>query len=144
MMKNTGGNKRYDRVLVPLAGGPNGALALKMASILASDEGEVTAYTVHSKKRTFDVAQFVAERADELKLPVERIRCEIAISDDVTEAILAEADSHDLVVLGSTQESLLKHVTTTPIPETIARRCNKPLVMCRAATGLRSWIRRYI
>jgi amino acid transporter/nucleotide-binding universal stress UspA family protein len=145
MMKNTGGNRQYNRVLVPLAGGPNGALALRTASVLASDEAEITAFTVHSKKRTFDVAGFVAEHAPALSLPVDRVRCEVAISDDVTEAILHEAEEYDLVVLGSTREPLLlRHIGQAAIPETVARRCEKPLVMCRAAAGLRSWIRRYI
>ena len=35
VLKDCGGQAKYQRVLVPLAGGPNGALALEIASILA-------------------------------------------------------------------------------------------------------------
>jgi nucleotide-binding universal stress UspA family protein len=38
LLKECGGNRQFNRVLVPLAGGPNGALALEVASILADED----------------------------------------------------------------------------------------------------------
>ena len=41
ILKDCGGNRIFKRVLVPLAGGPNGAMSLEIASILADpDEGQ--------------------------------------------------------------------------------------------------------
>ncbi|MBN1555034.1 MAG: amino acid permease [Phycisphaerae bacterium] len=145
MLKDCGGNQSYKHILVPLAGGPNGALALEMAGILADpEEGEITAYTVASPRRPFDVEAFVAQHRQRIALPEERIHCEVGQGKDVIRAILHKSEQHDLLVLGGTGDSALRKMTHTPIPETIACRCNTPLVMCRAATGLRSWLKRYL
>ncbi len=145
MLKDCGGNRRFQNVLVPLAGGPNSALALEMAGILADrDAGRITAYTVASPRSDFDIEGFVQQHRDRIALPDDRIRCEIGRSKDVVRAILRQAEGYDLVVLGNTGESALRQMTHMPIPETIARRCPTPLVMCRAAAGLRSWLRRFL
>ena len=62
----------------------------------------------------------------------------------VVDAILSEAQDYDLVVLGCTRQPILRQIAHNPVPETVARRCDKPLVMVRAAGGIRSWIRRWI
>ncbi len=145
MLKNCGGNKRYKKILVPLAGGPNSAMALEMAGILADpDEGEVTAFTVASRQGKFDLAGFVAQHRSRISLPDERVHCKTVSGHDVVEAILNHAENFDMVVLGNTNETNLSKVTHTPIPETIAHYCEKPVVMCRAASGLQSWLRRFI
>jgi amino acid transporter/nucleotide-binding universal stress UspA family protein len=137
----------YRRVLVPLAGGPNGALALEVASILAEKEdGRITALTVCRDGEPFDVDAFVDENASRLALPRERIETRVAKASDVTGAILKEAEEgdYDLVVLGATREPFLRQITRETIPDLVAQRCSKPLVMVKAAAGLRSWIKRWI
>ena len=145
MFKNCGGNRKYKKILVPLAGGPNGALALEMAGILADpDDGEITAMTVGSGDRKFDLAGFVEQHSSRINLPPERVLCKTVAGKDVVKTILTQAEDYDMVVIGNTNESVLRQMTHTPIPETVARNCDKPLVTCRAAAGLRSWIRRYL
>ncbi len=145
MFKNCGGNRRYKRILVPLAGGPNSALALEMASILADpEEGRVTALTVTGGDRKFDLAGFVEQHRSRIVLPADRVHCKTVAGKDVVKTILRQAEDYDMVVIGNTHESVLRQMTHTPIPETVARHCAKPLVTCRAASGLRSWIRRYL
>ena len=47
---------KFKRVLVPVAGGPNGAFALEVASILADkNEGEITAVTVAGEDSRFNI-----------------------------------------------------------------------------------------
>ena len=145
MLKNCGGNRKYNRVLVPIAGGPNSSLALEIASILTEKEtGTITAFTVASRTRKFDIAAFVDQHTDGLDIPRDRIHCKTVTGKDVIGAVLRRAEDYDLVVLGNTRESVLRQMAHTPIPETIARNCKKPLVMCRAVSGIQSWIRRYI
>ena len=139
------GKGTFQRVLVPVAGGPNGALALEIASILVSrEEGEITAFTVSGGESRMDLRQFVEDQEDRLAVSLDRIRLKEIHSRDVVRAILAESESHDLLVLGSTRNSLAYQVARTSIPELIARQCSKPLVMVKAATGLDSWLRRWI
>ena len=137
-------DRDYRRVLVPLGGGPNGAFALEIASILADDdEGEVMAFTV-AGHRKFDIARLLADNVDRLDIPPERIHAKVVPARDVVEAILAEAQGHDLIVLGCTQDPLLYQFARDPIPETVARRTDKPVVMVKARTGIRSWVKRWV
>lgn len=144
MLKNCGGNRKYNRVLVPLAGGPNSALALEIAGILTEKTaGTITPFTVATRGRKFDLAAFVDQHAQRLDIPRDRVHCKTVTGKDVVGAVLRRAEDYDLVVLGSTGDSALLRMAHTPIPETIARKCKKPLIMCRAAGGIQSWIRRY-
>ncbi|HUT32382.1 MAG TPA: amino acid permease [Planctomycetota bacterium] len=138
------GNRKFRRVLVPLAGGPNGAFALEVASILADpDEGQVVAFTVagHSK---FDVGGFLAEHVGRLHLPPERVEAKVVSAPGVVQAILREAETYDLIVIGCTAQPLLRQFTRSPVPERVARECTKPLAMVKAAAGIRSWVKRWV
>ncbi len=139
------GNREFRRILVPLAGGPNGAFALEVATILAhKDEGEVTAFTVARGKSTFDIDDFVARAQNNLYLPRERIHTRVIEAGSVVDAILGEAPGHDLIVLGCTRESFLAKMTRETVPEIIARRCEQPVVMAKASGGIRSWVKRWV
>ena len=145
MLKNCGGDRQFRRVLVPLAGGPNGPLALEVASILADkDKGEVVVFTAADPKRAFDPAQFVADNRDRLAMPADRIHTKIVAAESTVEAILGEAEDYDLVVIGCTEQPLLHKVTRASVPETVARMCRKPLVMVKSSGGIRSWLQRWI
>ncbi|NQT53140.1 amino acid permease [bacterium] len=137
--------RAYRRILVPLAGGPNGAFALEIASILADpDEGHIVAFTVAGPKGAFDIGSFVAETLPRMSLPEERIESKVANASDVTQAILTEAEDYDLIVLGATRRPLLSQLRRDTVPETVARRCTKPLVMVKASAGIRSWVKRWL
>jgi len=135
----------FKRVLVPLAGGPNGALALEIASILADDEeGEIVPFAVVGQAPALDLDAFVEQHQDRLHLPRERVKTRTARGPGVANAILQEAEAHDLVVLGYTREPLLAQMRRSPIPETVATRCPKPVVVVKASAGIRSWIQRWV
>ena len=150
ILKNVGGQKSK-KVLVPLAGGFNSALALEVACILADkDDGEVTAFTVQRAGggHAFDLNEYVGGQVERLELPRERIRTKIASGTDIAGSILREADSpdedYDLVVLGGTREPLMYQLARDSVPEMVARRCKRPLAMVHAAGGIRSWIKRWL
>jgi amino acid transporter/nucleotide-binding universal stress UspA family protein len=145
VFKDCGGDRKFRRVLVPLAGGPNGAFALEIASILAEpDDGVVVAMTAGSQEMAFDLRGFVDEHAADLHLPRQRIETRTVATANVVDAILDQAARHDLVVIGATREPLLYHLARPSVPETVALECPKPLVMVRASGGIRSWIKRWV
>ncbi|MDP6544361.1 MAG: amino acid permease [Phycisphaerae bacterium] len=146
VLKGCGGNQVFKRVLVPLAGGLNGLFALEIAKILVDPEdGEVTAVTVDTgrRRRSFDIGAFVETNIQAGKL-TGPIQTKTITSAAVVEGILAEAADYDLVVMGCTRQPLVSQLVHTPIPETIAQRCDKPLVMVKASGRIRSWIKRWI
>ena len=145
VLKNCGGNKVFRRVLVPLAGGPNGALALELAGMLADNEqGQITAFTVRRGESKFNLEAFVEQHRGRIAMPMDRVNTRTVGGQDVVEAILTEAEDYDLVVLGSTAASRLKRLAHDPVPETIAKRCEKPIIMARASGGVQNFIRRWI
>ena len=146
VLKGCGGNQVFKRVLVPLAGGLNGLFALEIAKILTDPEdGEVTAVTGDTgrKRKKFDIDAFVETniQAGKLEGPIQTKTIE---TNDIVAGILAEAADYDLVVMGCTREPMVSQLVHTPIPETIAQKCDKPLVMVKSSGGIRSWIKRWI
>ncbi|MBT3199618.1 MAG: amino acid permease [Phycisphaerales bacterium] len=146
VLKGCGGNQVFKRVLVPLAGGLNGLFALEIAKILTHpEEGEITAVTVDTgrRRKKFDIEAFVDANIQSGKLEGP-IKTKTIQADDIVEGILTEAADYDLVVMGCTREPLVSQIVHTPIPETIAQRCDKPLVMVKASGRIRSWIKRWV
>ncbi|MDY6913535.1 MAG: amino acid permease [Planctomycetota bacterium] len=145
ILKDCGGNKVFKRILVPVAGGPNAALALEIAGILADEnEGQIVAFSAEARGRRFDLDGFLAEYAERTGLPANRIQAKTVQANNAVSAILAESEDYDLVVIGMTRRSRLYRVTHAPVPEVVARRCAKPLVMVKASGGIRSWVKRWI
>jgi len=146
VLKDCGGNRRFDRVLVPVAGGPNSALTVEIASILAEeDTGEVSLLTIADGGReAIDLDAFRIQHSNRLHIPPERVHCVVLEASDIAGAILAEAERHDLVVLGCSRDPILRRATRATLPDIVAQRCDKPLIMVSDPGGLRGWVRRWI
>lgn len=144
ILKDCGGNRQFARVLVPLAGGPNGAFALEIAGILTEDDGRMVAFTVSNSRRQFDIEQFVQDNQHRIKLPRDQVTTKTVTATNTVEAILQEAQHYDLIVLGCTGDPLIYQVARPAIPQTVAQLCPKPLVVVKASAGIRSWLKRWI
>ena len=145
VLKDCGGNKVFKSALVPIAGGPNGALALEIALILTSpDEGTVTAFSVDTGRGGVDFDQFIQDNSKKFDIPRENLKTKTVKANSAVKAILKEAKNHDLVVLGTTHKPLLVQMGRMSLPEKIACRTSKPVVMVKSDIGVRSWIRRWI
>jgi len=145
VMKGCGGNVRFKRVLVPIAGGRNSVFALEVASLFADkDGGEVVALHVAGGEAQFDLEAFVDENAERLHLPRERVQAKTVQSGNAAETILAEAEPFDLLVLGWTAKSRLYQLARGAMPVVVARNWKKPLVLVKASGGVRSWIARWV
>ena len=139
-------DRKFKRVLAALGGGPNSALSLELATILADGaDSEIVALNVFAERSRFDVSAFVIEQGRRLHLPADRIITKAVQAPSVADAIVRESEDFDVVVIGCQRDRKLFQLTRgEPIPELVAWRCNKPLVMVRAAAGIRSWIKRWI
>jgi len=136
----------FRKILVPLAGGPNGALALEIASILCEKDSQVSPITALNVDtgRHFDIERFVDEQTAKKGLDRQRFAARTIEARNPAEAILRESADYDLVVLGTTQKPLLRQFASRSIPEEIAHRCAKPTVIVKANIGVRSWLKRWI
>jgi len=146
VLKDCGSDKVFRKVLVPLAGGPNGGLALEIAAILCEqdhEDAQIMALNVDTG-RQFNIKRFVKDQAARRGLDRHRFTTQTITAKDPVEAILTEVAQADLLVLGTTKKSMLMQFATRSIPEDIVRRCQKPAVIVTANVGVRSWIKRWI
>jgi nucleotide-binding universal stress UspA family protein len=138
------GDKDFKNVLVPIGGGRNSLFAMEIASILVDkDVGEMTALSIDTGKHLFDAEEFVKTNLDMFHIPPQRIHVKTVENHHVADAIINEADEYDLVVLGTTRESMIYQISHQTVPERVARECDKPLVVVKASGGIRSWIKRW-
>ena len=145
ILKDCGGNKNFRKVLLPIAGGPNSEFAMEIASILADESnGEITAFTVDRGRGGFEMDDFLTEHCELLKLDRKRFNTKTVKAKSAVSAILREAKNYDLVVMGTSNKPLIFQMAQQSLPEKIACRCSKPVVMVKSNAGVRSWIKRWI
>jgi APA family basic amino acid/polyamine antiporter len=139
------GNLKFKRILVPTRGGPNSALALEMASVLAEkDDAEVVSFVVKEKKGKVDAKKVTDTIFERPHINLERIKTKFVKASSSVEAILKESLDYDLVVLGFTRDSLIRQITRETVCHAIARRCTKPMIIVKASGGIRSWLKRWL
>ena len=130
------------RILVPIRGGPHAALAFKLATGLADRvDGIVTALrierpesagqpdegTIASRERDreeFEAVLATAPRPD-------RVREVVVEASSVVDAILRQAETHQVVVMGAAADPQDPSQIFGPIAEEIARRLDKGLVVVK-------------
>ncbi|MFC1714474.1 amino acid permease [Candidatus Poribacteria bacterium] len=133
------------RILVPLTYVPHGYLALDMAGILADEpDSEITIMHVIRK----EVERENAQRNMEVMLRLlgekeDRGHVKILGPGEVGDLIVQESENHDLIIIGATRESGLQQMVFGSLPEQIAKRSNKTVIMVKAYTGIQSRLRRW-
>ncbi|MEE9192229.1 MAG: universal stress protein [Candidatus Aerophobetes bacterium] len=58
--------------------------------------------------------------------------------------LLREAEHYDLIVIGASQEKLFQRIVMGRLPEEFAHRCQKPLVMIKASSPVKSMLGRRV
>jgi nucleotide-binding universal stress UspA family protein len=130
------------RILVPIRGGPHAALAFKLATGLADRvDGIVTALrierppgpgepdegTIASRER--DREEFEAVLATAPR--PERVREVVVEASSVVDAILRQAETHQVVVMGAAASAQNPSQIFGPIAEEVAKRLDKGLVVVK-------------
>jgi uncharacterized hydrophobic protein (TIGR00271 family) len=138
---------KVERILVPTSGGPHAALAAKLALKLARVYGaRVTALYVCREGATAEDQQHGLEMVAQTVTGLETddlLEQKIIIAPGVVRGILAEADRHELVLLGATGEGLFDRFLFGTVPERIARKSPVPVMIAKRHPALpRFWLRR--
>jgi len=134
------------RILVPLTYVSHGYLALDVASIMADEpDSEITIMHIVRNETEKENAQrnmqvflrLLGDKADKGSV-------KIMGPGQVDDLIVRESENHDLVIIGATRESGLQQLVFGSIPEQIARKCSKTVIMVKTYTGIQSRIRRWL
>lgn len=144
------------RILVPIADTPHSMMAAEIARILAEEfDSEITILHILKKKETEDDAQKLVEpvldllregvvtasHAEERKKISQKI---VEKNGGVADLIIEESEKHDLVIMGATRRRLLEQLLFGSIPEKVARKCNKTVMMVKKNFSIRSWGRQWL
>jgi len=149
MVIKPGKIEKYDddnirKILLPSNGGLHSIMAAEIAKNLAeSYNAQVTVLNVNKggkevssriQRRLKPVIKHLNGAEKELKL---------VVGDDVLKIILKEADNHDLVIMGATEEGLFRQLLFGTISEKVATNCEKTVILTKRDMGLRSWFKRW-
>ena len=138
------GNRQFKKILVPIAGGPNGIFALEIASILAEkDDGQIVALTVDDGKEKTRLS-LSTDMCRDRAINLSRLTAKMIQAPNVVDAIVAEAENYDLVIIGSSREPLIRQLTRDSVSHAVAARCPNPMIIVKARTRVKSWIKRWL
>ncbi|WP_254862005.1 universal stress protein [Halovivax gelatinilyticus] len=139
--------KRIDRdggpvesILVPVAGGPHTEYAGQIAgSVARGHDATVELVTVIPPAATTEeteAARDLLTRISPELGAVDSVTETVLRNDDVVEAIVERADDHDVTVLGAARGGLVRRVLVGDVPESVGRRADSAVIMCRRYEGL--------
>jgi APA family basic amino acid/polyamine antiporter len=141
-----------ERILVSTIGGPHASLALELAHIQArrfeAHHGRVAVITLFTVVSPESGEQGMAKGqallqglADEQGLAA---RIKVVAHADEFQAIMEEAQQHNLVMVNAPREGLLEQRLFGSIPERLARECPKTVIMVKRYQPVKSWLARWL
>jgi chloride channel protein, CIC family len=123
------------RILVPTAGGPNAVLALELGLLLARrHKAAVTLLTI-TKKGMEETGRRILDRTLQQSKAHHPVRQQVVVSDHVVKGILKESKDYDCVILGASHEGIFQQILFGVIPEQVAKRCSKTVIMVKGTPG---------
>ena len=139
------------KILVPVTGGLNSRLAVKLASSMANAESQedVSVTILHVLPLgTNHRAEVVGQRALEASqegVEYDHIGTIMVQSDDRAAAILDVAEGYDLIVIGASEEPIFRNFMVGTLAERVARDANVTVMMVkRRSSPLHSFVRQTI
>ena len=139
------------KVLAPVTPGRNTRRVVKMAVSMAraGDDGPASITLLHilpQEARTADrvraeqVFQYALEGID-----YEHVETKMVEGTDVVDTVLEQAQGHDLIVMGATEENLFRNVLIGNIAEQIARQAEvTTIIVKRRSSPLHSLLRQTV
>jgi CIC family chloride channel protein len=129
---------KFDRWLVPTAGGPNSRQAIRLLPALTqlAMRPQICLCQVHQPQATPNLSAL----DEAMEFLGNQLTCPVALmpvcADSVSDAVidLAQTDQCDVIVLGATREGLLQQAIQGNVTESIARRCDCTVILVRGAT----------
>ncbi len=129
--------EKLERILVPVAGGPNGRLALSMATSLAQFAPERTKVVLlHVALTDVDpqAAQSRAEGAFRRALndhDYPFVETKVVTADSPLSGILQEAEMCDMVIIGATKEPMFRNLLMGNVAQQVVEQATKPVIVVK-------------
>lgn len=126
-------------ILLPTAGGPNAPVAAQLAANFSRLYGaRVTGLYIQvgraTPARMEENQAIVEETFADLEFP-QPPEIKVIIAENVVEGVLREAESHDLLLIGASEEGIFDQFAFGSIPQQIVDRCSKTALMVKHYKG---------
>ena len=122
-------------ILVPTAGGGNAQLALTLALMLARrHRAEVTLLNI-TRNGDEEAGRRAIERTLQQVKPRQMVHQHIVVASHIVKGILREARDYDVVILGASREGIFHQILFGIVPEQVAKRCSKTVIMVKERPG---------
>lgn len=154
-------------IMIPTHGGPNTPPAVRLGLSLLDPDDPSTGFAKHpgaSAERAGQAGTVtvmcVAPNDSEVERRIalgyiedgladqedrSRFVEKVVVSPSAVAGIVQEANHHDLIILGASEEGLFDRLLFGDLPEIVARRCNRPVIMVKRSRGLAVfWLRRLV
>jgi nucleotide-binding universal stress UspA family protein len=140
------------RILVSTVGGPHASLALELAETQArrfeayhGQPAVITLFSVVSPESGAEGLSFGKVLLQGLA-EAQGLAAEIKVvaHADVFQAIMDEAEQHNLVMVNAPREGLLEQRLFGSVPERLARECPKTVIMVKRYQPVKSWLARWL
>lgn len=141
-----------ESVLLPVAGGPHVAVGARVAAAIAgANDARVSVLSVATPELGGDAAGEAATAGRDavasvpgIDPPVETSTVESA---DVTAAILEAAPDHDVIVMGATQQGVIRRTLAGSAPRRVSERTDRTVILAqdrRVVGGIGHWLGRLV
>jgi nucleotide-binding universal stress UspA family protein len=132
-----------ESVLLPVAGGPHARPAAAVAKAIAvRNSARVLLLTVvPSDEENDEAATYLAEAREALEAvpgPEPPVGTVVSETGDVTDAIVAEATDHDVVVMGATRQGSLRRRLVGSVPRRVVDRTDRTVILARDGEVVRT------
>ena len=135
------------RVLIPVSNLRYAQLSLKVAEAVMPDPQMPIALfhaTYHDDMK--GIRSKIQEELEKLAGPIHPERYNIIVhkTHRIAEAILEEAQHHDMIIMGAPEEGLVRRAVFGDLPALVARSIEGPLILTKRYTGhVKSWFQKF-
>lgn len=136
LVRLTGDDRPLKKLLLPTAGGTHAQTAMRYAANIKGEDGTLTLCSIVSPDAPPERLESEEERLRQEKTTLESeeipgVETKILRERSVTEAILAEGEDYDAIVLGAAGQSISSQILFGTIPEEIARASKRPVIVIK-------------
>ena len=136
-----------DRVLIPVTNIRYALLSIQIAEAMLKDR-DIPIVLFHSTESE-DVEDIKGQYEEELQkyadqINPERYQVTVRRAYGIVDAVLAETQHRDLIIMGAPEEGLVRRALFGDIPEQIAKAVDVPIILTKRYTGsVKSWFQKF-
>ena len=140
-------DREIDRILIPVRTIKYAILSLKIAEAILRENGTpIVLFHATHQTDLIPLEKRYREDLEKLKKEIDptRYKIEIKNTNNFAEAIQAEIQHKDLVIMGAPEEGLVRRAFFGDLPLHIAKQTDVPIILTKRYTGhVKSWFQKF-